>query len=154
MVDIRFHDITNALRTATRIRFRDATNTLRVAQRVRIRDANNVLRTVYQFLAVTLNRYTVNGTANSPTPVTIGTTIATASPVGGTSPFTYAWTQIGTSSVTWVIETPTIANGSFAAQAVPAGLLVEQQFQVAVTDASGAVATTIVNAIVENTSTA
>lgn len=157
MVGVRIRDASGTLRTVTRIRMRDAGGVLRTIQRIRMRDAGNVLRTVWQYLQATLNKTTTEGSYNgaSSSAQDITTAAVVASPIGGTAAFTYAWSQVGTSAYTWLINSATSASTTFTGQGIPAGTIESVTFQCVITDSTGATAATeLVNAVVYNNSTA
>lgn len=142
---VKFRDAGNALRSAAALKFRDTANTLRTASVIKFRDAGNVLRTVYTAMTVGLSSSTASktvGTAGGG-PVTVTSPSVTASPIGGTAPYTYAWTRIsGDASIS--ASVPTGVSTAFSAL-VALETLVEAIFQVVVTDASGAAASATVN---------
>ena len=154
---IRIRDATNTLRTVSRIRMRDAGGVLRTIQRIRVRDALGTLRTVWQYLQAGVNKVTTEGSYNgaSSSAQDITTAAVVASPIGGTGPFTYLWSQVGVSAYTWTIGTATAADTTFTGVAIPAGTVESVTFQCVITDSTGATATTVeVTAIVYNNSTA
>lgn len=91
---------------------------------------------------------TYRGTSTSPQNITTNSTLASVS--GGTAPFTYAWTQYGSSPDTWTINSPSASTTSFTATSVPTGVSATASFKITVTDAAGVVATAIVNAQADN----
>lgn len=137
----KFRDAGNALRAAAALKYRDAANTLRTASVIKFRDVGNVLRTVYTAMSVGLSSTTASKTVGTPGggPVTVTSPSVTASPIGGTAPYTYAWARAsGDASISATV--PAGASTAFSAL-VPLETLVEAIFLVTVTDASGATAT-------------
>lgn len=135
---IRIRDAGNALRTVAALRMRDAGNALRTIQMIRMRDASNVLRTVYVAMAAAVNPSSVSGTRGSfgPGALSVTSNVATATPSGGTAPFTYAWSFVAGDN-TIGATAPTSASTTFSAS-VPFGSQKSATFGVTVTDANGA----------------
>lgn len=78
----------------------------------------------------------VYGYGNSLSSIAITTGIATATPIGGTSPFSYAWAG---GDENWTITNPASASTAFRAAAVPAADGFTTTFTCTVTDANGQV---------------
>lgn len=139
----------NILQTIKGISYRDAGNVLRTAVSGVVRDGGNVLRTLFNALTASASPADVSGTVSSSSAVTATTESATASPGGGTSPFSYAWSVV--SGAGWTIGTPAAASTSFKSPAINPGDYAEATFKCTVTDASGAIAeTNIVTATATN----
>jgi hypothetical protein len=92
----------------------------------------------------------VSGYGNSGAPANITTGLVLATPSGGIAPYTYAWTQVGTTPYTWTINSPAAASTSFTAGTVGAGVSTEAEFKVTVTDSGGQTATATVTAFANN----
>jgi hypothetical protein len=142
--NIKIRDDSNTLRTVTQLRLQDAGGTLRTITRVRIRDQNNVLRTVYDpggasSFVVNLdfaNRYGFSNTG------TITTNTVTATPSGGTGPYTYAWTLISHDGpVNPTATSAATAATAFTQTAVGPGEIYSAVFRCTVTDSLAATAT-------------
>lgn len=97
-------------------------------------------------LASTPSSGSVIGSSNAVGPVNITTASVTITPSGGVPSYTHAWTQLGTSTLTWTIGSPAAATTSFTAQNVPEGTIEVVTFKDTVTDAAGNVATKIITA--------
>lgn len=98
------------------------------------------LRTVAVFsepLSASISPTEVSDDVTSGSPATVTAGPCTASPIGGTAPFTYAWVR--TSGV-GTITAPTLATTSFQ-YTTPAGVTTTGTFQVTITDADGQTAT-------------
>ncbi len=135
---IRVRDAGGTLRTITRIRMRDAEGVLRNVTRVRGRDTSGTLRTYFEGLSVVISPSTADGFVAGSTTQNVSTGSVLAVVTGGTTPYTYDWTQTGTPSpYTWTIDTPTAASTTFTANSLPVGVVATQVFRVTVTDASG-----------------
>lgn len=135
---MRVRDQTNAIRTVTAIAVRDAANTLRSATQGVVRDAAGALRVFFSALSATASPNNVVGYASTNSSDPITTNSATATPAGGTAPFTYAWS--GTAG--WTITSPASASTAFTSPPVSPGDVANGDFTCTITDASGAVATT------------
>lgn len=144
------------LRTLVRIRIRDVPDPvtgiapLRTIQRIRMRDAGGNLRIVYSPLSITVTPSSVSGYGSSGAVASITTGTATAAGSSGSPPYTYAWTQVGTSGVVWTINAPTSASTTFTAASVGAGAVETATFQCAATDATGNTATVQITAFANN----
>lgn len=147
---IRLRDSTNTLRTVKQIRVRDENNVLQTVKRVRLRDSSNFLYTAFNSLTVTTSPSTVSAYGNSGAAATLTTGSTLATPVGGSSPYTYSWALYGSSPYSWSIGTPSAASTTFTATSVPAGVVASAVFQVTVTDSLGATTTAFVNAYANN----
>jgi hypothetical protein len=127
-------------------------------QRIRGRDATNTLRILWIYFTSGVSPSSVSGSYNgsSATAQNITTGACMAIPVGGTGPFTYTWTQSGTSSYTWTISAASTSTTTFTALAIPLGVDASADFICTITDtATGLVTVTqIISASVQNNSTA
>lgn len=142
MPQLRMRDAGGALRTITRIRMRDATNTLQTIQQIRMRDGTNALRTVFQYLTATVditNEYQSGSGPLSNGFVTSDT--ITASAVGGTAPYTYAWEHVDGSLAMGNGDSPSTAATTFSAT-VSEFFTQDATFRCKITDANGAFAYT------------
>jgi hypothetical protein len=146
----RIRNAAGTLQLVTRIRIRDEDNNLRNVSKVSVRDASNSLRVVWQIFTATVTPGNVTGYSSTGSAASITTSSSIAAPVGGTSPFTYAWTQFDSSAYTWTIASPTAASTSFTVSSLPSGVSTSCIFKVTITDAAGAVATAYVEAIANN----
>ena len=139
MPQIRLRDSGGVLRTIARIRMRDAGGVLRAVQQVRMRDSGGVLRTVFVYLSLSLDATYISevdsGAAASGTTTSAA---VTGTPVGGTAPFSYAWTRIsGDAQIT--AGSPAAAATTFSAACFD-GIMYSAIFRLTVTDANGATA--------------
>jgi hypothetical protein len=130
---------------------RDDGGQLRTIQRVRARDASNVLRTVWQALSAVSNRPTVTGTASSSSAASVTTNSATITVLGGTAPFTYAWTVGVSDGGAWSADSPTAATTTFACAGVGPGDLYTAELICTVTDAGGATTRVVIDGQAANT---
>jgi hypothetical protein len=98
----------------------------------------------------------VNGTYRGSSGVAqnIATSSAIATVSGGTAPFTYAWSQVGSSPYTWTIGSPAAATSNFTGNAIGKGEDAEADFKCTVTDATGLQRSAQTHAHVINVSTA
>ena len=133
-------DAGNVLRDIKGISVRDAANVLRAAPSASIRDAGNVLRSFFSALSAVASPDFVSGLVSSSTSTSITTDATTASPTGGVSPFTYAWSAVNAAG--WGINNPTSASTRFASPTVAPGNFAEGSIQSVITDAAGNKATT------------
>jgi hypothetical protein len=120
----------------------------RVIQRLSVFGPDNVDRMIYSTapsLSVTLSdTVVVGGSFGSGT---ITTTVCTATPAGGTGPYTYAWTLIDhTSSTLPTALSPTAAASQFRQTGVAPGGDESATFRMTVTDSLAATATANVTA--------
>lgn len=151
MARLRIRDAGGTLRTIVRVRVRDETNVLRTIQRISARASSaNLFKTVFQPFAAAITPSPVDGFLAGTATASVTTSAVTATPTGGTSPYTYAWAQTGSSPYAWTINSPAIASTSFTAAAVEVGAYATNLFQVTITDANGATATANVSASVRN----
>jgi len=147
----------SAVRTASQhslkgIAFRDAGNVLRTATAGKARDASNVLRPVFGVLAVGLSATSVFGNVNSGGAIDITTPSVTATPTGGSAPYTAAWTQTG--GDTFTITNPSALTTSFVGVAVAPSTASTGTFVCTITDASGqSIASAVVTAKARNIGT-
>lgn len=114
---------------------------LRTFKRIRVMVSGSMV-TVFQFFSATTSVPTVEGTDDVAGPVDITTPTVAAVVVGGTAPYTYLWTETGTPSVSWTINSPTTAVTSFTAAGVGPGYYELNTFICTVTDADTNVTTT------------
>jgi hypothetical protein len=143
MVALIIRDETSTPRTITELIIRDGTNTPRTITELWIRDASNIPRLVFNpgggaTLSVTVAPDPTNKVAGDGSGV--GTTPAvTATVVGGTAPFTYAWTTISyTSGIPPTVNSPTAAVTTFTQTGMAHGDVESAVFRVTVTDALAA----------------
>lgn len=102
----------NTPRTVTEVIIRDGTNTPRTITQLWVRDPTNTPRLIYSTsppLSLASSPDPVSGGSLGGAPATTDTT--TATPTGGTGPFTYAWILISHTSGT----PPTITSAATAA---------------------------------------
>ena len=74
------------------------------------------------------------GYGNSMSPVSVTTEIVTATPTGGTGPFTYLWSGVGAG---WTITNPTSPSTALRADSVPPADGLSTSAACAVTDVNG-----------------
>jgi hypothetical protein len=131
-------DGTNTARTITEIQVRDGTNTARDISEIRVRDSNNVSRIVFSLapdLSASASPETVYGAASLST-VTTGATVVT--PVGGTAPYTYAWSlETYDGPVAPVANSPTSNTTTFTQSSIAPGDSYSATWNCAVTDDDG-----------------
>lgn len=101
-------------------------------------------------ITVTADPAALSAYAASFTPVTITTGFTTASPSGGSTPYTYAWTFVSSDGGTWTITNPTAASTKFSCAAVGANVGFNATFRCTVTDSVGGTGTVDVTAYVYN----
>jgi hypothetical protein len=137
------------LRTITGIQVKQS-GIVRDIKQVKVQDGG-VLRTVATFadpLAVSSNSPFATA-ANS----TLTTNTATATPTGGFSPYTYAWTLVtnggGTASTASSAST---ASTTFTKTGVPSGTDITDFWKVTVTDSLGSTAEKTVDVVFSNIS--
>jgi hypothetical protein len=149
VAQIRLRDASSTLRTVARIRMRDETGELRTIQRVRMRDTSGVLQTVYQAMTAEASPDNPFNTASTST---ITTNSSTATPTGGTAPYTYLWQAATYNEGAIAITTPTAATTTFRRTGCFSGDVYIGDFFCTVTDALGVVAVTnIVNVTIART---
>lgn len=142
------------LRTVKNVKARDAGGVLRQCQFAKVRASDGALRTVWAYLTASASVSSVEGYGNSITSIGITTASVTATPTGGTAPYTYAWTRTDGGADAWTITTPTAATTSFRATAVLPSDNQTATFICTVTDANGrTAATSAVSASSTNTNT-
>lgn len=131
-------DGTNTPRTITAIQVRDATNTPRDISQMWVRDSNNTPRMVFSLappMSVSAAPGTISGmTAGTGTAVT---NAATATPTGGTPPYTYAW-QITSydGPVSPVANSPTSSSSTFTQTGIGIGEVYSASVRCQVTDST------------------
>lgn len=147
-------DGTNTPRTVTELIIQDATDTARTITELWMRDASNTPRLIYSTtaaLSVAVNNNPVSGvTSGTGTAVSNSTT---ATPTGGTAPYTYAWTLISHNHPTTppTIGSPAAAATTFTQSGIGSGASYAATFRCTVTDANGNTASTDVSAIWSDT---
>lgn len=92
----------------------------------------------------------VSGYGNTGTSANITTGLVVATPAGGITPYSYAWTQSSPSPYTWTISAAAAASTSFTCVSLGVGTTAEADFQVTVTDAAGSKAIAAVTAFANN----
>lgn len=141
-------DATNTARNITGIAVRDDVGTLRTISEVRARDTNGTLRLVWSSappLSVAASPDYVFGVTLGGGSVATGNT--TATPTGGTAPYTYAWTVTAfDNSVTPSVTAPTSATTSFLQTNIGLGESFSATFQIEVTDSNALTAVDTVSA--------
>jgi hypothetical protein len=135
-------DSGNASRSIVGASVRDAGGVLRTIQSIAVRDASNTLHTVFTSLRASALPASVTAYIDAALGTSATTNPATATPIGGQGPFTYAWTQVGDDGSAWTINAPTAATTSFTANSVPPSETQTASFACTITDASGATADT------------
>lgn len=141
----------DALRTITKLRA--YSGSLRDVRRVRVMESDT-LRTVAEFapaISLAVNPATSETEANSVFPVVITSDPVTATPTGGTGPYSYAWAQ--TSGPAATINNPANATSTFAMTRSP-GSGGTAQFTCTVTDSIGQQAQAVATITFTNTSEA
>jgi hypothetical protein len=92
----------------------------------------------------------VSGYGNSGAVANITTGKVVATPTGGVPSYTHAWTQVGSTPYTWVINSPTAATTDFTCNALGPGNTSEAVFKDTVTDSLGHTASAVVTAFANN----
>ena len=85
------------------------------------------------------------GSGSSAADIDVTTNDITATPVGATAPYTYAWTEVSSSAV-WTILSPTASTTRFRAVDVPGNSSATAVFLCTVTDSRGRTGTVEVTA--------
>lgn len=147
---IQILDGVSVMRRATRLSVWDGTR-LVSALRVKVMDTDGVtLRTVETFadpLTASASPASVDGVVFSLLASTVTTIATTASPTGGTGPFSYVWTLLSYSHATPpTITTSTNASTTFRQTLVAPDTQETAEFRCTVTDSLGQVATVDVGA--------
>lgn len=96
------------------------------------------LKAFFGAMSVSLSSESVAGFQNSSSAALVTTGPATATPSGGSAPYTYLWEQVGGSD--WTINSPTAATTTFGIS-VDAGDNKSTTFTCTVTDGTGFEAT-------------
>lgn len=137
-------DLGSVARTISGISVRDGAGTLRTVSEVRARDANNVSRIVFSTAADFIASASPNPVSGYSFGVGTATTVSTtATPTGGTGPYTYAWTLIAHDGpVDPTAGTPTAATTTFTQTSIPSNFFYSATFRCTVTDSLMATATT------------
>lgn len=141
---VKIVDATGVLRTITRMSIMDGSGVLRPLRTLKIKDGSGTLRTVATFippLSATVDNAYVYGTGNSVYPATVTTNTFTVSAVGGTAPFTYAYSVVWVTGGTLTATAPTSATSDLRLSSVPNGFTYEGVMRCTITDALGATAT-------------
>lgn len=134
---VRGKDVGAVTRTFTRVRMRDASNILKIIQRIRGRDSGGTLRTLFEYFTASLDTSVANGfDSGAAISGTVVTDTVTATPTGGTAPYTYSWVYVsGDPEVT--AAAPTSAGTTFTANPVYDGSPFTTVFRCDVTDNAG-----------------
>lgn len=136
---IKALDATGTLRTIVRGSVM-VDGTLRPLKSVRVRDSGGTLRTVFSGLKVSSNFTSFTGFGSYEPVISSPTCVVT--PTGGTAPYTYAWTLVGTNGLGLAaIDAPTSASTTFSATSLSDFLPLEATFRCTVTDAGSVVGT-------------
>jgi hypothetical protein len=120
---VKIRDASNALRTVKTIHVRDASNVSRVVKQIHVRDASNVSRLMAgtgsagTTMTVIADPNTVYGATGSHAPQRVYTNGTTATPTGGTPPYSYAWTA----DSGWDATAATAATTAFLSPSVGPG---------------------------------
>lgn len=136
---ITIRDGTNAPRSITGLQIRDGTNTPRSIQQLWARDSNNVSRLIWSLappMSASASPSTVSGfTSGTGTAVTDA---ATATPTGGTAPYTYAWELVShdVAFPTPSAVSPTTAATTFIQTGIGVGESASAIFRCLVTDST------------------
>lgn len=136
---IKALDATGTLRTIVRGSVM-VDGTLRPLKSVKVRDSGGTLRTVFSGLKVSSNFTSFTGFGSYEPVISSPTCVVT--PTGGTAPYTYAWTLVGTNGLGLAaIDAPTSASTTFSATSLSDFLPLEATFRCTVTDAGSVVGT-------------
>ena len=136
---IKALDATGTLRTIVRGSVM-VDGTLRPLKSVKVRDSGGTLRTVFSVLKVSSNFTSFTGFGSYEPVISSPTCVVT--PTGGTAPYTYAWTLVGTNGLGLAaIDAPTSASTTFSATSLSDFLPLEATFRCTVTDAGSVVGT-------------
>lgn len=120
------------------------------AKIAQVRDASGVAKTFWQAMTASAAPSSVSGAANVNGTVTVVTNSTSATPAGGTGPYTYLWSG---GSAGWSIGSPNNATTSFARSGLGPDDSDTTTFTCTVTDATGVTATTnSVEAFAQNVS--
>jgi hypothetical protein len=150
MVALIIRDGTNTARTLTALVIRDGGNVSRTITELWVRDLNGVPRLVFNpsgsaTLAVTTDNDSVHGRSHGTGTAT--TSIVTATPTGGTAPYTYAWSLLSTDGTPDPdADNPTSAATSFTQTGMNPDDYIASTWRVTVMDANGVTATADVSA--------
>lgn len=135
---LTIRDGTNAPRSIVSLQIRDGTNTPRDIQQLWARDSNNVSRLIYSVappLSVVAAPGTVSGTTAGTGTAT--TNAATATPTGGTPPYSYAWQRLSSDGpVNPTAVSPTSATSTFRQTSIGIGESFSGTFRCQVTDST------------------
>jgi hypothetical protein len=150
MVALIIRDGTNTARTLTALVIRDGGNVARTITELWVRDLNNVPRLVFNpsgsaTLAVSLSADSVHGRSHGTGTAT--TSIVTATPTGGTAPYTYAWSLVDTDGTPNPdADNPTSAATSFTQTGMNPDDYIASNWLLTVTDTNGVTTTANVSA--------
>ena len=150
-VGLTIRDGTNTPRVISKLMIRDGTNTPREISAIYARDENNIPRLIYNpsgslTLSVALSDDEVQGTSSGTGTATTAPAV-TATPSGGTAPYTYAWTLDSYSaSVPPTANSLTSATTTFTQTSMDPGGIYTSAFRITVTDANSVTAFNIVSA--------
>lgn len=103
-------------------------------------------------LTVTATPEIVQGAQGLAASIPVATRSTTASVVGGSPPYTYAWTLLSDDGLggAWTVLSPDSATAAFRASAIADGAESTATFRCTVTDARGATGTADVTAVARN----
>jgi hypothetical protein len=149
---ILIRDTGGTQRTISAIQVRDGTNTARDISEIWVRDGNNVPRLVFSLsppMTLACFPTTASGHSSGSGTCTTGTT--TATPTGGTGPYSYLWTCTEYDNPTPpTIGSDTSATTDFTQTGTPLNSVNTATFECVVTDSLGATATAGVAAVFSN----
>lgn len=141
MPRLQIKDSAGTMRTIRSLTVMDDTGTPRLLQTLKIKDDTGTLQLVYQYFTAVASPDMVSGSGSSGGTIAITTSASTATPTGGTAPYTYAWTQTSGAGL-WTANSPTGAISDFTGYAIGPGDGDDATFICTVTDSLGSVAVT------------
>lgn len=111
--------------------------------------ANGAWRDVASFTSPISLAISPTSISKSSVSSVVTTAAVTATPTGGTSPYSYSWTRLsGASEIT--ANSPTSASTSFTGDGVPNGVTLTAIFRCTVTDSFGSTASAEITVSVRN----
>lgn len=104
---------------------------------VQVRDAEGVAKTIWQRFSVSLSSLSPIGYGNNSA---VTTSNVTATPNGGTPPYSITWSRTDGGPVSWTILSPNSLTTAFRCNSVGLGDAETANFRCSISDSNGSVA--------------
>ena len=145
---LTFNDGGSTKRIITKLRQMQRDGTLRNMATLKVKDAGGTLRTIATFTSPLTASLSTTYLYQSSTAQAITTGYVTATPVGGTAPYSYSWVKTGTAT----INSPASAVTSFSETGMLRGDVRDTSATVTVSDSAGQTVTATLTVEIERLS--